>query len=99
MKAYEEYLTKKPISHIAEDLHLNRSTLTRAIHRIEERGTAHSAPRSGCPKKLSERSERHAERISREHPEMSFESIAAQLPEQPSLSNMKKVMHRRGIYH
>lgn len=95
---YGAYRAGMPIAQIARDYKANRSTVGKAIRRQARTGTSHSSPRSGRPPKLSGRSERLAQRLAKKNRRMPFQAIAVQLPEQPSTSVVRRLMHRVGIH-
>jgi transposase len=78
---------------IARRLNLVPRTVNRIIKRHSTSGSIENSPRSGRPKKLSERDHRRLKNIVEQERRGTLEDIAKQIPSKPSRSTVRRALH------
>ena len=87
----------KPTSEIAATIHCDPRTIRKTVQREKDHHTVDSLPRSGGPKKLSDRTEDRIVRIARRKPKLTYTQLKYDAGVDVSHSTLKRILKAAGI--
>lgn len=91
---YHAYTRNNNVSKLAREFNVSRTTVYQTIKRAQELQNFDSRPRSGRKRKLNDTSTRHIYRSTRRSPRLSWRALIAHLPEEVSISTVKRALKR-----
>lgn len=87
------------VTEIIEKTGVQRRTINRVLKKYEEEGTLERKQGSGRPAKFDERGARHLISVILKDRRLSLHEIIASIPEEASISTVKKVLHEEGYFN